>query len=336
MQVLHVFGSTQDDFYFDLSKMYAAAVLRPEGVRHRFAAVTPDGAWRFGPDTDTLGPALSIDEALSAVGTPDLMVPHMFCRQGMTTYRALFEDLLGIPVVGAPADVAGLATSKLWTRDVVSSAGVAVAPAERLGPDALPSLAVPYVVKPDTEDNSLGISVVRDPGDAAAAVAHARIYADTIFAEAFVPGREIRAAALERDGTLHVPSFIEYPVSEARPIREVTDKLETGADGAMRQSARRDAQPVCPAEVSDVLAERIATATRTAHRALGARDYALFDFRGHEETGEVILLEAGLFWSFSALSAISKMLAGAGEDPTAVTAALWEAAARRKPVARAA
>ncbi|MEM6760450.1 MAG: D-alanine--D-alanine ligase [Pseudomonadota bacterium] len=338
MEVLHVFGSTQDDFYFELSKMYASAVVRPAGVRHRFAGVSPSGDWRFGPDPDDLGPAMTFDAALAQVGSPDLMVPHMFCRKGMTTYRALFEDLLGIPVVGASAAVAGLATSKLWTRDVVSAAGVKVADGERLAPGNLPALPVPYVVKPDSEDNSLGISVVRDPGDAAEAVAHARRFADVVFVESYIPGRELRVAVVERNGDLYVPAMTEYPVSEARPIREVEDKLQTNRDGSLRQSVRSDAQPICPAQVSDDTAEKLVEAAMTAHCALGARHYSLFDFRVHADSAEPYMLEAGLFWSFSDLSAISKMLVASGEDPVDVAHAVWTTAAGAsvKPVDQAA
>ncbi|MEL6915843.1 MAG: D-alanine--D-alanine ligase [Pseudomonadota bacterium] len=327
MDVLHLFGSTQTSFYYDLSKMYASEVLRPRGVAHRFASVSPDGRWRFGSAPDDLGAPLDLDAALARIGRPDLLVPHMFCRKGMTTYRALFEDILGIPVVGAPVSVAGLATSKLWTRDVAAAAGVRVAEAQRLFDGALPTLPVPYVVKPDDEDNSIGISVVRDPADAEKAVTHARAHSARILAEAYIPGREIRAAVVEREGRLHVPSFIEYPVSEARPIREVEDKLEAQGDGRMRQSVRADAQPISPAEVAPDLAEKLAEAARTAHLALGARHYSLYDFRVHAETGEPHMLEAGLFWSFSAISAISKMLAGSGEDPTEITGEIWRAAA---------
>ncbi|MEL7164358.1 MAG: D-alanine--D-alanine ligase [Pseudomonadota bacterium] len=338
MQVLHVFGSTQDEFYYELSKMYASAVVQPTGVHHRFAAVSPSGHWRFGPTPHDLGPAMTLDAALGQMGAPDLMVPHMFCRKGMTTYRALFEDLLEIPVVGAPAAVAGLATSKLWTRDVVSSAGVKVADAQRLGAGEVPALSVPYVVKPDSEDNSLGISVVHDASDAEKAVAHARSFAETVFAESYIPGRELRAAVIERDGALFVPAFIEYPVSEARPIREVEDKLETNRDGSLRQSGRADAQPICPAHVSEELATKLTHAAKIAHRALGARHYSLFDFRVHAETGEPYLLEAGLFWSFSTLSAISKMLTGCGEDPEEVARGIWvdAASARQNPIDKAA
>ncbi|MEM6323148.1 MAG: D-alanine--D-alanine ligase [Pseudomonadota bacterium] len=328
MDVLHLFGSTQSAFYYDLSKMYAGAVLRPAGTRHRFAGVSPDGLWRFGPSVEDLGAPMPLMAALAQIGQPDLVVPHMFCRAGMTSYRALIEDVLNLPLVGAPAPVAGLATSKLWTRDVIASAGARVADAERLEDGAVPSLAVPYVVKPDKEDNSLGISVVRAPEEAAAAVAHARRYDDSIFAEAFIPGRELRAAVVEVDGALQVPAFIEYPVSEARPIREVADKLEQGdGDAAMRQSTRADAQPICPADVDPALASALTQAAKIAHKALSARHYSLFDFRVHSETGTPYILEAGLFWSFSGLSAITKMITGAGQDATEITGKIWADAA---------
>lgn len=328
MDVLHLFGSTQSAFYYSLSKMYAEAVMRPEGTSHRFAAVTPDGQWRLGPEVDALGAPMPMVAALERIGEPDLVVPHMFCRKGMTAYRALIEDILGYRLVGSHARVAGLATSKLWTRDVVAGAGVTVAQAERLAPGRIPQMATPYVVKPDTEDNSLGISVVTQAADAAASVAGAFQHDDVVFAEAFVPGREFRAAVVENDDGPIVPAFIEYPVSDTRPIREAEDKLQScGSDGALRQSTRADAQPECPASVSSGLASALRDAALAGHQALGARHYSLFDFRVHRDTGEPVMLEAGLFWSFSELSAISKMLAGAGMDPTAVTAEVWRRAA---------
>ncbi len=330
MDVVHLFGSTQSDFYFKLSKMYASAVLRPDGVAHRFASIDVDGRWRFGQAPEVMGPEMPLSDALRHLGQPDLVVPHMFCRQGMTAYRALIENVLELPLVGAPADVAGLATSKLWTRAVVASAGVTVADAERLSPGQTPGLPLPYVVKPDSEDNSLGISIVRQQADAADAVAQAFEFAPVVFAETFIPGREFRAAVVETSDGPVVPAFIEYPVSEARPIRDVGDKLEAGAkDGDLTQSTRADAQPICPAQMSSDLAAKLTEAALTAHRALGARDYSLFDFRVHRDTGAPVLLEAGLFWSFSDLSAITKMLHGSGLDPVEITHDLWRQAAKR-------
>ncbi|PWJ21913.1 D-alanine--D-alanine ligase [Jannaschia seohaensis] len=261
----HRFGSTKEPFYADLSRICAATVPRLAGTHHRFAEVTPGGAWCFGAAPDEMGSDRTLPEPLDEIGTPDVIVRHMFYPAGMTAYRALVEDVLGLPLVGSPAPVTGLATSKLWTRDVPASGGVPVAEARRIEGGLRRDLPAPYVVRPDTENNSRGISIIRDPADTPAAMA-----------EAFIPGREIRAAVIEREGDLIVPPFIETPVSEDRPIRDVADKLE-GAGGALRQSTRDEAQPICPAELDDDLARALTQAATAAHRALGARHYALFD-----------------------------------------------------------
>jgi D-alanine-D-alanine ligase len=328
LRVLHLFGSRVSDFYFDLSRMYAEQVLGPSGTVAHYAAVAPDGTWRLGDSLDTLSDPMPMQAALRHLPTIDLMVPHMFCVPGMTSYRALFEDLLGVPVVGSDAATTALATRKTWTKDVVAAIGVTVPAGGLIAEGTVPDLPAPFIVKPNREDNSRGVSVVRDRAEAPAAVAAARRFDSEVLAEAFVPGRELRAAVVEDGDRLLVPAFIEYPTSEARPIREVADKLER-ADGSLRQSQRPDAQPACPAQVDPDLAARLAEAARLAHRALGARDYSLFDFRIHRETGEPHLLEAGLFWTFSDLSAITKMLRGAGHDPVALTGRIWRAAAAR-------
>ena len=328
LRVLHLFGSRASDFYYDLSRMYAARVLTPPGALAVFAAVSPDGAWRFGDRLDALSAPMPLAEALRRMPAVDLIVPHMFCVEGMTTYRALFEDLLGVPVVGSEAATTALATRKSWTKDVLRAAGIAAPSGGLVARGAAPSVAPPVVVKPNREDNSRGVSVARSAEEAACAVEAARAFDAEVLAEEFIPGREFRVAAVELDGDLLIPSFIEYPTSAARPIREAADKLETGAEG-LRQSRRADAQPVCPATVEPELAARLRDVARRAHRAVGARDYSLFDVRVHEATGEPTILEAGLFWTFSELSAITKMLRGSGRDPVAITGRLWRAAAAR-------
>ncbi|NBB98662.1 MAG: hypothetical protein GVY34_10950 [Alphaproteobacteria bacterium] len=75
------------------------------------------------------------------------------------------------------------------------------------------------------------------------------------------------------------------------------------------------------------LAAALRDAALAGHAALDARHYSLFDFRVHRATGEPVLLEAGLFWSFTGFSAISNNPTGAGTDPVTVTAEVWHRAA---------
>ena len=69
--------------------------------------------------------------------------------------------------------------------------------------------------------------------------------------------------------------------------------------------------------------EEIITLAIIAHKAIGARDYSLFDFRIDNRTNEIIFLEAGLFWSFSKTSIISKMLFSGGDDVVKLIDQVW-------------
>ena len=249
----------------------------------------------------------------------------------MTTVRSFFEELLGLPLVGSSARVAADAADKARTRELVSRAGVRVAKAELLTRGQTPSIPPPFVVKPNREDNSVGITLVRESGEVQEALAEAFAHDSEVLVEAFIPGREIRTCAIERGGNLWVPEMIEYLVSEENPIRGVGDKLSLSEEGNPEGQSRDSAvKPVCPAEVDDDLRRRLESVTKTAHVALGCRHYSLFDFRIHEDTGDIYLLEAGLFWAFSEISMISQMVVASGVSLENTIAALWEVAAKKE------
>ena len=325
LRVLHLVGSAESEFMASLSTLYARDVFKPDGVSAHFATIVPGGAWRFGLSLDALGPELSFADAVLAMPSVDLVVPHMFCPSGMTTYRALFEDILRIPVVGSPAHVTALCTDKAKTRAVVAEAGVRVPDATTLRRGENPGeVVLPVIVKPNGADNSQGLTLVRERSELDAAIQLAFEHDDEILIEAYIPGREIRLCVVETETGLHVPAMMEYPMSPERPIREAADKLHTDADGIpVSQTKRETAKPTCPAQLSPGLHTRLRNAALLSHRALGARHYSLFDFRVREDTDEVFFLEAGLFWAFSEISMISAMLRADGRDVRNDVGAMW-------------
>ena len=111
MRVLHIAGSSESAFFHDLSLLYARDVLRPEGVEASFAVVEPDGGWRFGETLGKLEKSVGAAEAIARITAdpPVLVVPHLFDPVGMTTYRGLFEDVLGIPFVGSRPETTAVA-----------------------------------------------------------------------------------------------------------------------------------------------------------------------------------------------------------------------------------
>ncbi len=321
LRLLHLIGSAVDDFHADLSRLYAGACLDALGGSTTHVAViayvSPDGSWRFPTAVSTLAiertPALTLAEAVShiqAVGV-DAMIPQMFCPPGMTTYRALFDEL-GIPYLGNRADVMAVGLDKVKARSVVAAAGVAVPAAEVLGPGERPSLPFPVVVKPVDADNSVAVSLARDPGEFDAAAALALAHSSAVLVEAYVElGREVRCGIIVRDGELVCLPLEEYAMDpHRRPIRTAEDKLARSDGGDLYLVAKDRAKAWLVAD-DDVLTHRVWAAARRCHLALGCRHYSLFDFR-IDQDGRPWFLEAGLYCSYAPGSVIAVMASAIG------------------------
>ena len=240
----------------------------------------------------------------------DVMVPQMFCQPGMTTYRALF-DLLGVPYLGNRARGDGNRREQGSGPRGGSAAGVAVPAGEVVRRDQRPTLDPPAVVKPVDADNSIGLSLVRSRADYAGALDIAFEHSDQALVESYVElGREVRCGVLELDGELVCLPLEEYRVDATAPIRQVADKVARDEDGNLRLMAK-DGARAWIVDPADPLTETVWTAARACHRALGCRDYSLFDFR-IDPAGRPWFLEAGLYCSFARTSVIAVMAAAAG------------------------
>lgn len=325
---LHLCGSPVSEFYFKLSLIYASEVICPPGWRRAFLVVQPNGQWRFGYSLGDLSEPRSPQSTIGQLPEVDLVVPQMFCYPGMTSFRDFFETVLSQRIVGSPSAVTTVAADKAATRQVVSSAGVRVAAGEVLAGDAALTMQPPLIVKPNQEDNSLGVTLVEREKDLLTAIKHAQTYDQTVLVEEFIAGREIRVAVIEQPDGILIPGMIEYLVNDENPIRTTTDKLAIENDGTPKSQAMQSpVTSVCPALVEPDLRVALETQAIRAHRALGARHYSLFDFRVCRKTNQPYLLEAGLFWSFSSNSMITRMIAAKDLDVVGEIDRVWRSAA---------
>jgi len=316
-------GSKYDQFYHDLSILYCKACDGTEELDRgrfdfHFALVNLDGTWSFPESLEEKAIAaaqrqrLPLAEALAYIRelSPAVMVPHMFCVEGMTRYRALF-DLMGIPFLGNSDYTVWPATDKATTKHILDAHGISTPKGEllELGRKEMPTeIEVPCIVKPCNEDNSRGITLVRRPEDVAAAVAEAFRYDSRVLVETYIAGREVRGAVVEEeDGTLTLLPILEYFLKD---IRSKDLKLKSNSDGKLDKDAikgaKRENDRQCPADLSPEIVERIGKAVKMAHRALKCRHYSLFDIRIDSE-GIPYILEAGLFCSFSPVSVIPSL-----------------------------
>eukprot|EP00306_Pavlova_sp_CCMP459_P013856 CAMPEP_0185185500 /NCGR_PEP_ID=MMETSP1140-20130426/3347_1 /TAXON_ID=298111 /ORGANISM="Pavlova sp., Strain CCMP459" /LENGTH=372 /DNA_ID=CAMNT_0027751695 /DNA_START=33 /DNA_END=1151 /DNA_ORIENTATION=- len=331
-RVVHLIGSAVSTYYELLSTQYAqacianakdAATLAEFDFKYALVQPTEKGPrWSFPNDLEnsTIAAARRVEhgEALSIIAAmeADVCVPHMFCYPGMTAYRAIF-DVLGIPFVGCPVECMSLTTDKFQSRAVVAAAGVRVAKGELLRRGDKPSIPVPFVLKPCCEDNSMGVSIVRDISEVTPALEEAFKFDDQVVCEAYIPlGREIRCAVLENDKGEpdRILPCLEYFLSDDHPIRVSTDKVAVDAQGQPTGLASGGRK--CPADVDDVLLAKLSDATIRSHRALGCRDFSLYDFR-IDPQGEVYFLEACPVCSFSQKSVIVSMASASGDDDIA-------------------
>ena len=117
--VLHLVGSVQDIFDYKLNLFYASGfdLTKNREFDHVFCLVRPkDRYFAFVQDLSQVvsqdGSELRNDfktkwfemsvmiEMITKVVKPTFVVPHIFCIEGATTFRAMFE-MLNIPFIGS-------------------------------------------------------------------------------------------------------------------------------------------------------------------------------------------------------------------------------------------
>jgi D-alanine-D-alanine ligase len=183
-------------------------------------------------------------------------------------------DLLDIPYTGSGFEASKLSYDKLAAKAVLRRAGLAVPDAIPLVKGALQELGVgglldraieelglPLVVKPNRGGSSLGVRVVESTDELLGALMTALGYDDTVFLERYVEGTELAIAVVD--------GLSELPAVEIRPRSGRYDFSARYSYGAT--------DLVVPAEIDTEAAARCQTAARTAHLALGCRDFSRVD-----------------------------------------------------------
>jgi len=273
--------------------LYNAPVLPPEH---------PD----FASESDVVAVAFAIAEALRFGGfdaepTPAMTPVGQFVQSleaakpdvvfnlvegfggssgGEAHVTALLE-LLRLPYTGCPPEAQGLCRQKGRAKALLLGAGLPTAPFAVLeaGDPAVVAFVGPYVVKPESEDGSLGIdqgSVVTDPGALAERVARVRAaYGPRVLVESYLPGPEYNVG------------IIALPVAVALPVAEIAFNTPSGswpiltydAKWAVGSAEDRASRPLCPAPIEATLSRELSRLAVAAFRATGCRDVGRVDFR---------------------------------------------------------
>ena len=213
------------------------------------------------------------------------------------TIQALL-DMTGIPYVGSGHRASAVAMDKDFSKRLFRAAGVPtpdwlMAP---VGPAEVAwKLGYPAVVKPNKQGSTVGLAIVREPSEFAAAVAEAMRHDDEVMVEEFIAGRELTVGILD-DQALAVGEIIP----RRSQIFDYESKYQEGG-----------ADEIFPADLTDEQTRTVQELGLLAHRALKLEGFSRVDFRMDAE-GRFWCLEVNTLPGMTATSLLPQSAAAAG------------------------
>ncbi len=142
------------------------------------------------------------------------------------TIQGLLE-VMDIPYTGSGVLASALGMNKIAAKKIVLGTGLPTPGYCEIGPEEpAPAaaarieaeLGLPVMIKPVEEGSSLGVTKCGTTGELVASIATGRVDYGVLFAERFVPGREITVGVLQQDGVLRA-----LPILELVPKNEFYD-----------------------------------------------------------------------------------------------------------------
>ncbi len=246
-----------------------------------------------------------VGRSLEFVGTLDRMKPDAvfnLCEtlDGIAANEALIPALLEflrLPYTGSGVLALATALRKDRTKELLRLRGVPTPKAVVLNRATATKLPFPFpaIVKPNSEDGSLGIhsgSVVRTKAELKRqALKVLRTYGGSALVEQYIEGRELIVPLLEQ--VAGTREFVPLPMSEidfsAMPAhlpRIVTYRAKWEEDSDEYRGSTTRLAP----RLSAALAKRVTAAARHAFAALDCRGYARVDMRIGKR-GEVFVID---------------------------------------------
>jgi D-alanine-D-alanine ligase len=210
-------------------------------------------------------------------------------------------EKLGVPYTGAGSASSRLAFDKTLAKAAFIAAGVPTPRAEILdvssGP-VLPTIPVPFVVKPPREGSSVGVHIVHKQEDAAAAIAEVAKFGPDVLIEEFVAGMELTVGVL--DGA-------------ALPIVHISppDGLYDMASKYPWLSGSKGSEYFCPADLDLETTLAVQAAAVAAHHSLGIEIYSRVDVL-LDSANRPFVLEANTIPGMTETSLLPKAAAASG------------------------
>lgn len=218
----------------------------------------------------------------------------------------------GVRYTGARAESSRRAFDKIESKRAFEAAGVRTPRHEvvALEVGAAPGLPLPLVLKPPREGSSVGVHIIREPGEVPLALEDLRRFGPEALAEQFIEGAELTVGILGDE---------VLPVIHIRPrsgFYDMRNKYPWMGGGG-------GSDYICPADISAEATRLTQEAALAAHRALGVEVYSRVDLMLDAE-GTPWVLEVNTIPGMTPSSLLPKAAQAAGIDFPALCSRLVE------------
>lgn len=185
-------------------------------------------------------------------------------------------DMLGIPYVGSGVLASALAMDKDKAKQLFQTKNIPVAKGEKyrvtkntdidkLAEEIHQHFSTPFVVKPNREGSTLGLTIVKDEKETVGALQRAMKSDEYILVEEFISGMELTVPVL---GKMNEEKAL--PIIEIIPKNELYDFESKYAAGG--------SEHIIPARIQENVTAQIQQYAVLAHQVLGCETYSRVDF----------------------------------------------------------
>jgi D-alanine-D-alanine ligase len=234
---------------------------------------------------------------LKALPKADVLFLGLHGGQGEDGTLQALLDLTGVPYTGSGHLASALAMDKDLSKRLFRAAGVPTADwlmAPASVDEVQSALGFPVIVKPSKQGSTVGLSIVKQPGELQPAIEEAFVHDDEVMIEQFIAGRELTVGILGDEA---------LPVGEIIPKHEIYDyECKYTAGMAVEEF---------PAKLSKSETKTVQDLALKAFRALKLGGCARIDFR-MSTNGTFYCLEANTLPGMTQTSLIPQAAAAAG------------------------
>lgn len=236
------------------------------------------------------------------------------------TVQELLEQA-GIPFTGSSAAASALAMNKVLASRLFRAQGLAaprfavVCRYDKHLPDV--GIAYPWVVKPTNRGSSVGMSVVRRPGEVHRALERAFSFSRCALVQEYIPGREVTCAILDDGCSEAFPLPPTEIIPRAGNIFDYRAKYTPGAT-----------EEITPARLQRDTLFAVQHAALVAHRAVGASGMSRTDMIIGED-GVLYVLEINTIPGMTETSLLPKAAVAHGLTLSELFDRVIEAGIRR-------